>query len=103
MKENNKLTSIYLSEIFLENDDGIKQLLNYISTNFKENVEETIKMFVDENLIDLKRHGNIVFKFFCNNNYLDSIKLILNNSNFNPSANDNEAIAFASEKVMQKL
>ena len=97
MKENNKLVLSYLSAIFLKKDDGMKELLNYISTECKENEDQTIKLFIDEDLIDLKRYGSTVVHFCCIHDCIETIKLILSDSNFDPSANDNELIQWAAK------
>ena len=97
MRENNKLVLSYLSAIFKKKDDGMKELLNYISTECKENEDQTIKLFIDEDLIDLKPYGSTVVHFCCIHDCIETIKLILSDSNFDPSANDNELIQWASK------
>ena len=97
MKENNKLVLSYLLAIFLKSDDEIKKFLNYISTNDEGNEDQTIKIFIDEDLIDLKRYGSTVVRFCCIHDCIETIKLILSDSNFDPSANNNNLIKWAAE------
>lgn len=88
MKDINKLKSSILAKEF----NDVDEILCYIVTNFKENGEEIIKQFIDDKVIDLERYGNKVFKVCCTNNYIGTIKFMLNNSGFSSQAECDYAI-----------
>ena len=97
MKDINKLNLSILAKVFLKNDNDVDKLLCYIVKNFKENGEEIINQFIDDNVIDLEQYGNKVFYLSCVNSYIGLIRFMLNNNRLSSQAEYDYAIKRASE------
>lgn len=96
MKDINKLNLSILAKVFLKNDNDVDELLCYIVKNFKENGEEIINQFIDDNVIDLEQYGKKVFYVSCVNSYIGLIRFMLNDNRLSSQAEYDYAILIAS-------